>query len=76
MGYSPWGYKVLDRTKGLSNGTTAIRQRLSPQDTTSMWNLILKNDTNEFIHKTETDLQTWKTNLWLPQGKGRGGGIN
>ena len=63
MGYSPWGHKVLDRTKGLSNGTTPIRQRLSPQNTTSMWNLILKNDTNELIHKIETDLQIPKTNL-------------
>ena len=24
---------------------------------------------NEFIYKTETDLQTQKTNLWLPKGK-------
>ena len=35
-----------------------------------MWNL--KNNTNESIYKTETDLQTQKTNLWLSQGKGRG----
>ena len=33
-----------------------------------MWDL--KNSTNELIYKTETDLQTWKTNLWLPKGKG------
>ena len=26
--------------------------------------------------KTETDSQTQKTNLWLPKGKGSGGGIN
>jgi len=32
----------------------------------------LKNNTNESIHKTETDSQTQKTNLWL-KGKGRGG---
>ena len=32
-----------------------------------MWNL---NSTNELIYKTEIDLQTWKTNLWLPKGKG------
>ena len=30
---------------------------------------IKKNDTNEFIYKTETDSQTLKTNLWLPGGK-------
>ena len=42
-----------------------------------MWNLILKNDTNELIYKTETDLQILKTNLRLPKGKhGGGGGIN
>ena len=35
----------------------------------------LKNDTNEFIHKTEIDLQTKKTNLWLPKGKGGEGTI-
>ena len=36
-----------------------------------MWNL--KNNTNEFAYKTEADLQTWKTNLWLSKGKGREG---
>ena len=36
----------------------------------NMWNL--KNNTNEFVDKTETDSQTQKTNLWLPQGKGGG----
>ena len=25
-----------------------------------------ENDTNELIHKTETDPQTWSMNLWLP----------
>ena len=39
-----------------------------------MWNLILKNDTNELIYKTETDLQILKTNLWLPKGKHGGEG--
>ena len=34
-----------------------------------MWNLIFKNDTNELIYKTETDLQMLKTNLWLPMRK-------
>ena len=28
------------------------------------------NDTNEPLYKTETGSQTWKTNLWLPKGKG------
>ena len=30
-----------------------------------MWNL--KSDTNELIYKTESDSQTQRTNLWLPQ---------
>ena len=29
----------------------------------------LKNDTNELIYRTEIDLWTQKTNLWLPRGK-------
>ena len=33
--------------------------------------LILKNDTNEFIYKTETDSQTQRMNLWLPGEMGR-----
>ena len=34
-----------------------------------MWNL--KSNTNEFICKTETDLQTQEINLWSPKGKGQ-----
>ena len=34
---------------------------------------IYKDDTNELIYKTETDLETLQTNLWLPKGKGGGG---
>ena len=37
-----------------------------------MWNQ--KYDTNELIYKTETDSQTQKTNLWLPQRRGCGEG--
>ena len=36
-----------------------------------MWNL-KKKVTNEFIYKTEIELQMQKTNLWLPGGKGGG----
>ena len=36
----------------------------------------LKNNTSELIHKTETDSQTQKTNLWLPKGKEGEKGIN
>ena len=35
-----------------------------------MWNL--KYDTNEPIYETETDSQTWRTDLWLPRGRERG----
>ena len=35
-----------------------------------MWNL--KYDTNEPIYKTETDSQTWRTDLWLPRERGLG----
>ena len=37
-----------------------------------MWNI--KNNTNKSIYKIETDLQTYKTNLWLPKGRGKGDG--
>ena len=37
-----------------------------------MWNL--KYDTNKLIYRTETDSQTQRTALWLPRGKGGGGG--
>ena len=37
-----------------------------------MWNLIFKNDVNEFIYKTETNSQILKINLSLPKGKGGG----
>ena len=30
---------------------------------------IYKNDTNELIYETEINLQTQKTNLWLPKEK-------
>ena len=35
-----------------------------------MWNL--KNNTNDSIYKIETDPQTQKTNLWLPDDTGKG----
>ena len=31
-----------------------------------------KKDTNEFIYKSETNSQTQRTDLWLPNGKGGG----
>ena len=37
-----------------------------------VWNL--KYYTNKPICKTETDSQTWRTDLWLPKGGGQGRG--
>ena len=42
-------------------------QRQTSYDIAYMWSL--KNDTSELGHKTETDSQIQKTNLWLPNGK-------
>ena len=36
---------------------------------TSLIRGVWNNDTSELIYKTETDLETVKTNLWLPKGK-------
>ena len=43
------------------------RERQIPYGITYMWDL--KNGTNDPIHKTETDSQTWRTELWLLRGK-------
>ena len=45
----------------------------SEKDKCHMISLIhrtLKNATNEATFQTETDSQAYKTNLWLPKGKG------
>lgn len=61
------------KTKKKKKRIFADRERQIPYDITYMLNL--KYDTNGLIYKTETDSQTWKTNLGLPKGK-VGGGIN
>ena len=38
---------------------------------THMWKLIFLNGTNELINEAETDLQTSKTNRWLPKGRNK-----
>ena len=48
-----------------------IRQRQILYDFTYMWNL--KNKTNKH-NKTETELQIQRTNTWLPEWRGAGGG--
>ena len=51
-----------------------VRERQIPHDITHMWNLFFKKIQMNLF--TKTDLQILKTNLWLPKGKGGGGGIN
>ena len=48
------------------------RERQIPCDITYKWNL--KYDKNKLIYKTETDSQTYKTNLGSPKRKGGGVG--
>ena len=45
------------------------RGRQIPYDITYMWNL--KYGANKPIYRTETVSQTWRTDLWLPRGRGR-----
>jgi len=45
------------------------QRRQIPCDNTRMWSL--KYDTDELIY--ETEIQTWKTNSWLPKRRGRSG---
>ena len=40
-----------------------------PYDITYMWNL--KYGTDKPIYRTETDLQMWTADLWLPRGRGK-----
>ena len=49
-----------------------VRERQISYDITYMCNL--KYDTNEPIYKTETDSQTYRTDLWLPRGRREGVG--
>ena len=45
-----------------------------PYDIIAMCNL--KYDTNELIYETETDSQTYRTDLWLPRESVGGGGMD
>ena len=45
------------------------RERQIPYDNTYRRNL--KCGTNESTYRTEMDSQTWRTDLWLPRGRGR-----
>ena len=38
-----------------------------------MWNLKKKKGTNDFIYRTEIELQMWEIHLWLPGRKGEEG---
>ena len=46
------------------------RERQIPYDITYMWNL--KYGTTESIYSTETNSQTWRTDLWLRRERGEG----
>ena len=46
------------------------RERQISYDITYMRNI--KRDTNELIHETETDSETWRTDLWLPRRRWMG----
>ena len=42
------------------------REKQILYDITYMWNL--NYGTNELIYEAETDSQTYRTNMWLPEG--------
>ena len=44
------------------------RGRQIPYDITYTWNL--RYGTNEPVYKTETDFETYRTNLWSPNSEG------
>ena len=44
------------------------RERQIPYDITYIWNLIY--GTNEPFYRKETNSWTWRTDLWLPRGRG------
>ena len=50
------------------------RERQIPYDITYMWNL--NYGTNEPTYKTETDLQTQRSDLWFSRGSGGGRGMD
>ena len=47
--------------------TKSERERQMPYDITYIWNL--KYGRNGPTYKTETDSQTWRTDLWFPTGR-------
>ena len=59
----------MDGTRDSTKRSKSERERQIPYDITSMWNL--KCGTNEPIYRKETTSQTWRTEVWLPRGRGR-----
>ena len=69
----PFAAMWVDRETVLLSEISQTEKEKYPYDSTYMWNLKKKRNTNELIYKTEIDSQILKTNLWLPRRK-RGGG--
>ena len=53
---------------------SGINQREKDRHHDISYSRNLKYDTNELIYGTETDLQTQRTDLWLPNSRGVGEG--
>ena len=63
-------YSDTDATRGShAKRSRSERERQIPYDVTYSWDLIY--GTNERFYRKETNSWTWKTDLWLPWGRGR-----
>ena len=61
---------TMDRTRDThTKWHKSERERQMPHGITYTWNLIY--DTNEPISRKETNSWTWRTDVWLPRGRGR-----
>ena len=69
MNIMPFAATWMEREILLLSEVKSERERQIPYDTTYMRNL--KCGTDAAIYRTETDSQTWRTDLWLPRGRGK-----
>ena len=67
---APWMALAVTHNKWSKSETDREREWHTLYDIAYMQSL--KNDINELIYKTETDSQTYRTNLWVLEGKGEG----